>query len=450
MRNAKISMKGKAGVKAVKEVCVIGGGLAGSEAAWQIAQRGIRVKLYEMRPGKMTPAHHTGYLAELVCSNSLRSNLLENAAGLLKEEMRRLGSIIMQCADSNTVPAGSALAVDRQRFAGQVTASLETNPNIEIVRQEIKEIPERPAIIATGPLTSDGLTTALTKRLNCEYLYFYDAAAPIVTYQSLDMDLIFRASRYGKGGDHYLNCPFTKQEYEEFRSALVEAQTYPLKEFEDLKVFEGCMPVEVMARRGKDTLLYGPLKPVGLKDPRTGCTPYAVVQLRQDNAQGTLYNLVGFQTNLRWSEQKRVFGMIPGLGDAEFVRYGVMHRNTYINSPRLLLPTLGLRDNPEMMFAGQITGVEGYIESTAAGLVAGLNMARILSGKEPLVLPRETVIGALIHYVTSGAAGRFQPMNANFGLLPPLETNIRNKTERNRRLAERSLDTLDRVIKNAD
>ncbi|HZX47034.1 MAG TPA: methylenetetrahydrofolate--tRNA-(uracil(54)-C(5))-methyltransferase (FADH(2)-oxidizing) TrmFO [Clostridia bacterium] len=435
----------------MKTVTVIGAGLAGSEAAWQLAKRGIKVRLYEMRPEKMTPAHHTGLFAELVCSNSLRSNLLENAAGLLKEEMRRLDSLIIKCADNNTVPAGSALAVDREGFARQVTRMIEENHNIEVIRQEVTEFPEGPAIIATGPLTSDGLAKALAKVLDCEYLYFYDAASPIVTAESLDMNLIFRASRYGKAGDHYLNCPFTKEEYEEFWSELVEAETYPLKQFEDLKVFEGCMPVEVMAKRGKETLLYGPLRPVGLTDPRTGRTPCAVVQLRQDNARGTLYNLVGFQTNLRWSEQNRVFRMIPGLKNAEFVRYGVMHRNTYINSPRLLLDTLQLKTDPSIMFAGQITGVEGYIESTASGLVAGIGMARMMEGKPLPALPRESIIGSLIKYITSSTAGDgFQPMNANFGLLPPLEERVRDKKRRNRMLAERSLEYLDRVARDLD
>lgn len=435
----------------MKSVTVIGAGLAGSEAAWQLAKRGIKVKLYEMRPEKMTPAHHTDLFAELVCSNSLRSNLLENAAGLLKEEMRRLDSLIIKCADNNTVPAGAALAVDREGFARQVTRMIEENHNIEVIRQEVTEFPVGPAIIATGPLTSDGLAKALAKVLDCEYLYFYDAASPIVTADSLDMDVIFRASRYGKAGDHYLNCPFTREEYEEFWSELVEAKGYPLKRFEDLKVFEGCMPVEVMAKRGKDTLLYGPLRPVGLIDPRTGRTPYAVVQLRQDNAQGTLYNLVGFQTNLRWSEQNRVFRMIPGLKDAEFVRYGVMHRNTYINSPRLLLDTLQLKTDPSIMFAGQITGVEGYIESTASGLVAGIGMARMMEGKPLPVLPGETIIGSLLRYITTGTAGDgFQPMNANFGLLPPLEERVRDKKMRNRMLAERSLEYLDRVARDLD
>jgi methylenetetrahydrofolate--tRNA-(uracil-5-)-methyltransferase len=435
----------------MKSVTVIGAGLAGSEAAWQLAKRGIKVKLYEMRPKKMTPAHHTDLFAELVCSNSLRSKLLENAAGLLKEEMRRLDSLIIKCADNNTVPAGAALAVDREGFARQVTRMIEENHNIEVIRQEVTEFPVGPTIIATGPLTSDGLAKALAKAMDCEYLYFYDAASPIVTADSLDMDLIFRASRYGKAGDHYLNCPFTREEYEEFWSELVEAKGYPLKRFEDLKVFEGCMPVEVMAKRGKDTLLYGPLKPVGLTDPRTGRTPYAVVQLRQDNAQGTLYNLVGFQTNLRWSEQNRVFRMIPGLKDAEFVRYGVMHRNTYINSPRLLLDTLQLKTDPSKMFAGQITGVEGYIESTASGLVAGIGMARMMKGKPLPVLPRETIIGSLLRYITTSTADDgFQPMNANFGLLPPLEERVRDKKIRNRMLAERSLEYLDRMVRDLD
>jgi methylenetetrahydrofolate--tRNA-(uracil-5-)-methyltransferase len=429
------------------EVCVIGGGLAGSEAAWQLAKRGIRVKLYEMRPQKQTPAHHTGLLAELVCSNSLRSNLLENAAGLLKEELRRLGSLIIKCADENSIPAGAALAVDREGFARQVTRLIEESPGIEVVRLEVTRIPEGPAIIATGPLTSDGLAEVLAQELDCEYLYFYDAASPIVTGDSLDMDLIFRASRYEKGGDHYLNCPMTNEEYQEFWSELIKAEGHPLKEFEGLKVFEGCMPVEVMAKRGKDTLLYGPLRPVGLKDPRTGRTPYAVVQLRQDNAQGTLFNMVGFQTNLRWSEQSRVFRMIPGLKDAEFVRYGVMHRNTYINSPRLLLSTMQLRKRPGVFFAGQITGVEGYIESTASGLIAGVNMAAMLMKKAPFTLPRETIMGSLINYIINADAERFQPMNANFGLLPPLEETVKDKRQRYRMLAERSLKCLEQAAR---
>lgn len=427
------------------EVTVIGGGLAGSEAAWQLAARGIRVKLYEMRPMKQTPAHHTGCFAELVCSNSLRSDDPENAAGLLKEELRRLRSLVIGCADRNKVPAGSALAVDRQGFAEQVTAMIEANPNITVVREEVTSIKEGRVIIATGPLTSDALSDAIKEKIGIDYLYFYDAAAPIVTLESINFNKVFKASRYGKGGDHYINCPFTEEEYNDFVCELVKAETHPVKEFEKLKVFEGCMPVEVMARRGRDTLLFGPLKPVGLTDLRTGKTPYAVVQLRQDNAEGTLYNIVGFQTNLKWGEQKRVFGKIPGLEQAEFVRYGVMHRNTFINSPGVLLPTQQIKQCPDIMFAGQITGVEGYIESTASGLAAGINMARMVKGEKPAVFPPETAIGSLLGYISQKNSGSFQPMNVNFGLLPPLEERIKNKRERNRMLSERSLKKMNQL-----
>jgi methylenetetrahydrofolate--tRNA-(uracil-5-)-methyltransferase len=421
---------------------VIGGGLAGSEAAWQLAQRGIPVLLYEMRPERLTPAHHTGYLAELVCSNSLRSDMLENAAGLLKEELRRLGSLIMTCADQNRVPAGSALAVDREGFAAQVTRMVCSHPKIEVLCKEIEEVPMGPAIIATGPLTTEKLSASIARLVDSNQLYFYDAAAPIVTADSLDYDKVFKASRYGKGGDHYLNCPMDREEYLAFWQQLVSAEVYPTKEFEDLKVFEGCMPVEIMARRGQETLLYGPLKPVGLIDPSTGQQPFAVVQLRQDNRQGTLYNIVGFQTNLKWGEQKRVFSMIPGLKNAEFVRYGVMHKNTYINSTKVLLPTLQLRSNPKLLFAGQITGVEGYIESTACGLVAGINMYRILMGKQPLIFPAETAIGGLLGYITRPYVEDFQPMNVNFGLLAPLTGRIKNKRQRNAMLSKRALDVI--------
>jgi methylenetetrahydrofolate--tRNA-(uracil-5-)-methyltransferase len=423
-------------------VKIVGGGLAGSEAAWQLAERGIKVKLYEMRPSKLTPAHHTGYFAELVCSNSLRSDRLENAAGLLKEELRRMGSLIIRCADDNRVPAGAALAVDREGFARQVTELILSHPNIEVVREEVEEIPKGYTIIATGPLTSDKLSESIKGAIQANYLYFYDAAAPIVAAESIDRELIFKASRYGKGGNHYLNCPFTEEEYNRFWEQLVKAEVHPVKEFEKLKVFEGCMPIEVMAKRGKDTLLYGPLKPVGLIDPRTGKQPYAVAQLRQDNLEGTLYNLVGFQTNLKWGEQKRVFGMIPGLKNAEFVRYGVMHRNTYINSTKVLLPTLQLKTDAKLLFAGQITGVEGYIESTACGLVAGINMYKIVREQSPLIFPQQTAIGSLLHYITRPGVSSFQPMNVNFGLLPPLEKRIKNKLERNRMLSERALTAL--------
>lgn len=428
----------------MEAVKVIGGGLAGSEAAWQLAKRGVRVKLYEMRPAKLTPAHRTGYLAELVCSNSLRADRLENAAGLLKEEMRRLNSIIIECADNHRVPAGAALAVDRESFAQEVTRRVANHPNIEVIRQEVEEIPEGHVIIATGPLTSERLSNSIRELLDAGYLYFYDAAAPIITAESIDMEKVFRASRYGKGGAHYLNCPMDQEEYYRFWEELVNARTHQIKEFEDVKVFEGCMPIEVMAKRGKDTLLYGPLRPVGLIDPNTGKQPYAVVQLRQDNREGTLYNMVGFQTNLKWGEQKRVFSLIPGLENAEFVRYGVMHRNTFINSPRVLNPTLQLKLDRKIFFAGQITGVEGYIESAAAGLVAGINMYRVYNGKTPVVFPKETAIGALLGYISDSSISDFQPMNINFGLLPTLEKRIKDKRVRNLRLSERALDTLEK------
>lgn len=421
------------------KVTIIGGGLAGSEAAWQAARRGVAVELWEMRPEKLTPAHSTGYLAELVCSNSLRADSLENAAGLLKAEMRQAGSLIMAVAATCRVPAGKALAVDREEFAARVTAAIESHPGITLVREEMQVIPgDGVVIIATGPLTSPAMTRALQEFAGAEYLYFYDAAAPIVTAESLDYSRIFRASRYGKGED-YLNCPFNQEEYEAFYQALVAAERHPGHEFEAEVVFEGCMPVEVMAARGKDTLRFGPLRPVGLIDPATGQEPYAVVQLRQDNAAGTLYNLVGFQTSLRWGEQERVFRLIPGLQEAEFVRFGVMHRNTYINSPLLLQPTLQLKAEPRIFLAGQLTGVEGYIESAACGLVAGINAARYVRGEEPLVPSTFTAHGALLHYITDPTHTPFQPMHINYGLLPPLEKRIRNRAERNRDLADRAL-----------
>ncbi|MDN5362270.1 MAG: methylenetetrahydrofolate--tRNA-(uracil-5-)-methyltransferase [Moorella sp. (in: firmicutes)] len=421
------------------KVTIIGGGLAGSEAAWQAARRGVAVELWEMRPEKLTPAHSTGYLAELVCSNSLRADSLENAAGLLKAEMRQAGSLIMAVAATCRVPAGKALAVDREEFAARVTAAIESHPGITLVREEMQVIPgDGVVIIATGPLTSPAMTRALQEFAGAEYLYFYDAAAPIVTAESLDYSRIFRASRYGRGED-YLNCPFNQEEYEAFYQALVAAERHPGHEFEAEVVFEGCMPVEVMAARGKDTLRFGPLRPVGLIDPATGQEPYAVVQLRQDNAAGTLYNLVGFQTSLRWGEQERVFRLIPGLQEAEFVRFGVMHRNTYINSPLLLQPTLQLKAEPRIFLAGQLTGVEGYIESAACGLVAGINAARYVRGEEPLVPSTFTAHGALLHYITDPTHTPFQPMHINYGLLPPLEKRIRNRAERNRDLADRAL-----------
>jgi methylenetetrahydrofolate--tRNA-(uracil-5-)-methyltransferase len=423
-------------------VNVIGAGLAGSEAAWQIAQRNVPVRLYEMRPVKRTPAHRGGDFAELVCSNSLRSNELTNAVGILKEEMRRLDSLIMRCADQHAVPAGGALAVDREAFSAEVTAALHNIPHVEIIHDEVTEIPEGITVVATGPLTSAALSEKLKALTGEEYLYFYDAAAPIVEKESIDMDKVFVASRYGKGEAAYLNCPMTEEEFDRFYEALVTAETAPLKEFEKEIYFEGCMPIEVMAKRGKKTLLFGPMKPVGLVDPRTGEQPFAVVQLRQDNSAGTLYNLVGFQTHLKWGEQKRIFRMIPGLENAEIVRYGVMHRNTFINSPKVLKPTYQFRDRDDLFFAGQMTGVEGYVESAASGLIAGINAARLAMGQEPVVFPHETVIGSLARYITTADPDNFQPMNANFGLLPPLPQRIRAKKERNLKIAERALERL--------
>ncbi len=430
-------------------VTVIGAGLAGSEAAWQIARAGVDVELYEMRPKVMGPAHHGALFAELVCSNSLRAAALENAVGLLKEELRRLDSLIIRAADACRVPAGGALAVDRQAFGEYVTRTLCGHPRVRMVNEEVAAIPaDRPLVIASGPLTSPSLAAAIAALTGEEYLHFYDAAAPLVSGDSLDMTVIYRASRYGKGDDDYLNCPMNKEEYEHFWRELTAAETAPLKEFEQqATVFEGCMPVEVMAARGIDTLRFGPLKPVGLRDPRTGELPHAVVQLRQDNAAATLYNMVGFQTHLKWPEQQRVFRLIPGLGRAEFVRFGVMHRNTYINSPRLLEPTLALKASPGLFFAGQITGVEGYVESAAAGLVAGMNAARAAKGEEPAVFPPATAHGALCRYVTEADPARFQPMNVNFGLLPPPAARIRDKKEKNRSIAAQALAELDKFMR---
>ena len=426
-------------------VTVIGGGLAGSEAAWQVARRGIPVRLYEMRPVKSTPAHHTGNLAELVCSNSLRGAQLDQAPGLLKEEMRRLGSLIMQAADASAIPAGSALAVDREEFSRRVTEAILNHPLIEVIREEVTEPPaDGPVIIATGPLTSDALSRWIRAFTGEEYLAFFDAAAPIVTYESLDLSKLFRASRYGKGsGDDYLNSPMTREQYEAFWQALVEAERHVPHDFERGLFFEGCLPIEEMARRGPDTLRYGPLKPVGLVDPRTGKEPYAVVQLRRDNRYGTLYNLVGFQTSLKWGEQKRVFRMIPGLENAEFARYGVMHRNTFICSPKILKPTMQTRKRPDLFFAGQITGVEGYIESAATGIVAGINAARLVRGEEPVAFPPETAHGALTRYITEAHPDHFQPMNIAFGLLPPLPRRVRDPRRRRLLMAERALKALE-------
>lgn len=428
-------------------VNVIGAGLAGCEAAWQIANQGINVNLYEMRPVKSTPAHKTGYFGELVCSNSLRGAGLENAVGLLKEELRKCNSIIMECADIHRIPAGGALAVDREAFARCLTEKISNHPLINIFRNEVTEIDEHMLnIIATGPLTDGAMAETIKGLTGQDYFYFYDAAAPIVTTDSIESDKVFWASRYDKGEADYLNCPMNKEQYETFYNALIGAEVHPLKEFEKEIFFEGCMPVEVMANRGKDTLLYGPLKPVGLTDPKNGKQPYAVVQLRKDNQEGTLLNMVGFQTHLKWGEQKEIFGLIPGLENAEFVRYGVMHRNTFINSPKLLLPTGQLRSRANIFFAGQITGVEGYVESTAGGLVAGINGAKLALQKETIKFPLETAIGSLMHYITTAEGKSFQPMNINYGLLPPLGRKIRDKREKNLAISQRSLEKLEKFI----
>ena len=422
---------------------VIGAGLAGSEAAWQIAKRGLKVRLYEMRPEKKTPAHHTQNFAELVCTNSLRANQLTNGAGLLKEEMRRLDSIIMEAADAHNVPAGGALAVDRETFSSAITEKLTNHPNVEVIREELTAIPEGLTVIATGPLTSDPLSQAIKRLTDDEGLYFYDAAAPIVEKSSLDMDKIYLKSRYDKGEAAYLNCPMTEEEFYNFYHELINAEMAELHDFEDQKFFEGCMPIEQMASRGEKTMLFGPLKPVGLEDPKTGKEPFAVVQLRQDNAAGNLYNLVGFQTHLKWGEQKRVFSMIPGLENAQFVRYGVMHRNTYLRSPEFLNATYQTKKRSDLLFAGQMTGVEGYVESAASGLYAGINVALIAQGKEPVIFPEETMMGAMAHYITHASPKHFQPINANFGIIPRLEKRIREKRERNLALSQRALTVLE-------
>ncbi|WP_378957117.1 FADH(2)-oxidizing methylenetetrahydrofolate--tRNA-(uracil(54)-C(5))-methyltransferase TrmFO [Pelosinus sp. sgz500959] len=435
----------------MSKVTIIGAGLAGSEAAWQVAEAGFDVELYEMRPHTMPPAHHTDQFAELVCSNSLRGAAVENAVGLLKEEMRRLNSLIIKAADATKVPAGGALAVDREAFSKYVTDTLKKHPRVKIVNQEVKEIPENaPLIIASGPLTSPNLSEAIGQMTGRQYLYFYDAAAPIIVGESLDMEKVYRASRYGKGDDDYLNCPMSKEEYTTFWNELTSAETVPVKNFEKPIFFEGCMPVEEMASRGIDTLRFGPLKPVGLEHPITGARPYAVIQLRQDNFAGTLYNIVGFQTHLKWPEQERVFRLIPGLEKAEFVRLGVMHRNTFINSPQLLRSTLQMTDKPNVFFAGQITGVEGYVESAASGLVAGINASRLLAERELVVFPRETAHGALCQYITNTDAKHFQPMNINFGLLPPLEERIKDKKVKNGLIAERALLALENFREKLD
>nr|WP_263313504.1 FADH(2)-oxidizing methylenetetrahydrofolate--tRNA-(uracil(54)-C(5))-methyltransferase TrmFO [Mammaliicoccus sp. Marseille-Q6498] len=423
---------------------VIGAGLAGSEAAYQIAKRGLKVKLYEMRPVKQTPAHHTDKFAELVCSNSLRGNELTNAVGVLKEEMRQLDSLIIKAADNARVPAGGALAVDRHDFSGYITDTLKNHPNITVMNEEITKIPDGPTIIATGPLTTENLTKQIINITGEEQLYFYDAAAPIIEKDSINMDKVYLKSRYDKGDAAYLNCPMTEEEFNVFYDALINAEVVPLKEFEKEIYFDGCMPFEVMAERGKKTLLFGPMKPVGLEDPKTGERPYAVVQLRQDDAAGTLYNIVGFQTHLKWGAQKEVISLIPGLENVDIVRYGVMHRNTFINSPNALKETYQLKSREDLFFAGQMTGVEGYVESAASGLIAGINASKLVTGLEPIVFPRETVIGSMAYYITHANNNKnFQPMNANFGLLPALEKRIKDKRERYEKLANRALKHLD-------
>ncbi len=427
-----------------QEVTVVGAGLAGCEAAWQLAQRGIHVTLCEMKPQKMTPAHHCADFAELVCSNSLRGDRLENAVGLLKEELRRLGSLILQCAEANRVEAGGALAVDRYGFSGMVTEKIRSHPEITVVEGEITEMPAPPVIIATGPLTSDAMSAAIARYFgDAEYMSFFDAAAPLVSFESIDMDRAWFASRYDRGEADYINCALEREEYAAFVEALAAAEEAEVHGFEDAKVFEGCMPVEVMARRGFDTLRYGPLKPVGLKDPKTGKEPYAVVQLRRDNAEGSVYNLVGFQTHLKFPEQKRVFSMIPALRNAEFVRYGVMHRNTFLCSPKLLDRYYADRRESLTAFAGQMTGVEGYVESTASGYLAAVSMAAKLQGRPLPDFPRETAIGALAAYISDESVVHFQPMNVNFGIMPPLGYRVRGKANKNLAIAQRSLAIID-------
>lgn len=428
-------------------VTVVGAGLAGCEAAWQLAQRGISVRLCEMKPVQHTPAHHSDDFAELVCSNSLRSDELANAAGLLKEELRRLDSLILSCADAHRVEAGGALAVDREAFAAAVTEKIKNHPNIEVVYGEVTEIPEGRVVIASGPLTSDTLFDAIHAKVGGDFLHFYDAAAPIVTAESIDMDSAYEASRYGKGTADYINCPFSREEYEAFWNALTTAEEAPVHGFEDSKVFEGCMPIEVNARRGFDTLRFGILKPIGLPDPKTGKDPYAVLQLRRDNANGTLYNLVGCQTHLKFGEQKRVFSMIPALHDAEFVRYGVMHRNTFLNSPKLLDACYADRRDPMVAFAGQMTGVEGYVESCASGYLAAVSMAARLAGRPVPDFGTVTAIGALAHYVSDSTVASFQPMNVNFGIIAPLEQRVRGKANKNLAIANRSLAHLEAMEK---
>lgn len=433
------------------DLIVIGGGLAGSEAAWQAAERGLAVALYEMRPHQTTPAHVTGLLAELVCSNSLGSKLVDRAPGLLKEELRRLDSLVVACADATAVPAGGALAVDREAFAQQVTDRIEAHPRIKVQREEVRAVPQGlPVVVATGPLTSPALADVVAGMAGTAYLYFYDAMAPIVTADSIDMSVAFRASRYGHGGGEgdYINCPMSLGEYNRFVEELIKAETIALRDFEreDPRFFETCLPVEVLARRGEQSLAFGPLKPVGLLDPRTGTRPHAVVQLRQDNHSATLYNIVGFQTNLTWGEQERIFRLIPGLGQAEFVRFGQMHRNTFLNAPALLLPTMQFHSRADLFFAGQITGTEGYVGSVASGFVAGLNAARLANGLAPVAFPVTTMIGALCNYVSHAESDGFQPMKANFGLFPPLVPPVRKKRERYAAYARRGLADLQSFV----
>ena len=430
----------------MKHVNVIGASLAGSEAAWQIAQAGIEVHLDEMRPVKMTDAHHTEDFAELVCSNSLRGNSLANAVGVLKEEMRRLNSVVITSADETAVPAGGALAVDRHAFSGMVTKKVKEHPLVTVFSEEVTTIPEGVTIVATGPLTSEPLAEAIKEFNGSNGFYFYDAAAPIIDKSTIDMDKVYLKSRYDKGEAAYLNCPMNKEEFEAFRDALLAAEVAPLKEFEQEKFFEGCMPIEVMAARGPKTMLFGPMKPVGLEDPKTGKRPYAVIQLRQDNAVASLYNIVGFQTHLKWGEQKRVFQMIPGLENAEIVRYGVMHRNSFMNSPELLEQTYQSKKRSDLFFAGQMTGVEGYVESAASGLLAGRNAVRLIKGEELITLPRETAMGSLAYYITHASGKNFQPMNVNFGLFPEMPERIKDKKTRYEAIANRALEALEKEI----
>ena len=431
----------------MKSVNVIGAGLAGSEAAWQIAQAGIPVSLYEMRPKKSTEAHHSANFAELVCTNSLRGNNLTNAVGVLKEEMRRLNSVIISSADATAVPAGGALAVDRETFSELVTKKVKEHPLVEVIEEEVTEIPSGITIIATGPLTSAALSQAIKAFNGSDGFYFYDAAAPILDKNTIDMDKVYLKSRYDKGDAAYLNCPMTKEEFETFYDALIHAEVAPQKEFEKEKFFEGCMPIEVMAKRGPKTLLFGPMKPVGLEDPKTGERPYAVIQLRQDNAVASLYNIVGFQTHLKWGEQRRVFQMIPGLENVDIVRYGVMHRNSFMNSPELLKPTYQSKKREDLFFAGQMTGVEGYVESAASGLIAGINAAKLAKEQKPIELPQETAMGSMAYYITHASKKNFQPMNANFGLFPDLPKRIRDKKLRYETIANRALETLEEIKK---